>query len=52
MTDEELEEFGDQELPPNKVKMIIDEIRKRKGLPIEKKHVQDASKQVTLSANK
>lgn len=52
MTDEELEEFGDQELPPNQVKLVIDKIRKRKGLPTEKKLVEDGSKQSTLSKKK
>jgi translation elongation factor EF-G len=52
MTDDELEEFGEQELHPNKIKQIIDEIRKRKGLPIDKMLIKDGSKQVTLSANK
>jgi len=52
MTDDELEEYGDSELPPNQIKMIIDDIRKRKGLHIEKKLVEDGGKQVTLSKKK
>lgn len=52
MTDDEIEEFGDQELPPNQAKIIIDKIRKRKGLPTEKKLVEEGSKQSTLSKKK
>lgn len=52
LTEEQLEEFGDKELPSNQVKQIIDKIRKRKGLPTEKKLVADGSKQVTLSRKK
>mmetsp|Transcript_42536 Transcript_42536/g.49679 ORF Transcript_42536/g.49679 Transcript_42536/m.49679 type:complete len:99 (+) Transcript_42536:1771-2067(+) len=52
LTEDEIEEFGDQELPSNQVKQIIDKIRKRKGLPIEKKLVADGSKQNTLSRKK
>jgi len=52
MTDDELEEFGDQELPPNQVKIMIDKIRKRKGLVTEKKLVEDGGKQSTLSRKK
>ena len=49
MTDDEIEEFGDQELPSNFAKQIIDRCRIRKSLPIEKKLVEEASKQSTLS---
>ena len=52
MTDDEIEEYGEQELPPNQIKMIIDEIRKRKGLALEKKLVEDGGKQTTLSKKK
>ena len=52
LTEEQLEEFGDKELPSNQVKQIIDKIRKRKGLPIEKILVADGTKQNTLSKKK
>eukprot|EP01035_Chromulina_nebulosa_P018974 gene18974-24785_t len=49
-TEEELEEYGDankfNEL--NKIRLLIDKIRKRKGLPIEEKLVVNAEKQRTL----
>eukprot|EP00442_Polarella_glacialis_P001055 CAMPEP_0115116006 /NCGR_PEP_ID=MMETSP0227-20121206/43027_1 /TAXON_ID=89957 /ORGANISM="Polarella glacialis, Strain CCMP 1383" /LENGTH=1060 /DNA_ID=CAMNT_0002516779 /DNA_START=121 /DNA_END=3300 /DNA_ORIENTATION=- len=39
LTAEELEELGDQPLPPNNARKLIDAIRKRKGLPTDEKVV-------------
>ena len=44
MTDDEIEEFGDQESSSNFAKQIIDRCRIRKSLPIEKRLVEEASK--------
>jgi ribosome assembly protein 1 len=39
-TDEDLEEHGEGDiLPPNPAKIIIEKVRVRKGLPIDKKIV-------------
>eukprot|EP00250_Pteridium_aquilinum_P016025 c22901_g1_i1 orf=246-3464(+) len=49
-TEEELEEFGDgSSVPPNTARKLIDAVRRRKGLPVEEKVVQHATKQRTLS---
>ncbi|GLJ44353.1 hypothetical protein SUGI_0929110 [Cryptomeria japonica] len=49
-TEEELEEFGDgSSVPPNTARKMIDSVRRRKGLPVEEKVVQHATKQRTLS---
>lgn len=47
-TEDELEEFGEQNNELNKVRILVDKIRKRKGLPIEEKVVAFAEKQRTL----
>jgi len=43
-----LEEFGEQNHELNKVRLLVDKARKRKGLPIEEKIVMFAEKQRTL----
>jgi ribosome assembly protein 1 len=53
-TEEELEEFGEQgnTALPNIAKQYIDQVRKRKGLMLDKKIVENAEKQRNLSRNK
>ncbi|MCO5614569.1 hypothetical protein L7F22_068852 [Adiantum nelumboides] len=47
-TEEELEEFGDgSSVPPNTARKLIDAVCRRKGLPVEEKVVQHATKQRT-----
>ncbi|KAK1287439.1 hypothetical protein QJS10_CPB19g01245 [Acorus calamus] len=47
-TEEEMEEFGDgSSVPPNMARRLIDTVRRRKGLPVEEKVVQHATKQRT-----
>ncbi|OVA03255.1 Translation elongation factor EFG [Macleaya cordata] len=49
-TEEEIEEFGDgASVLPNTARKLIDAVRRRKGLPVEEKVVQHATKQRTLS---
>lgn len=49
-TEEELEEFGDgSSVPTNIARKMIDTVRRRKGLPVEDKVVQHATKQRTLA---
>lgn len=49
-TEEEIEEFGDgSSVPPNTARKLIDSVRRRKGLPVEEKVVQHATKQRTLA---
>lgn len=49
-TEAEIEEFGDgSSVPPNTARKLIDAVRRRKGLPVEEKVVQHATKQRTLS---
>ncbi|KAJ8750364.1 hypothetical protein K2173_014279 [Erythroxylum novogranatense] len=49
-TDEEIEEFGDgSSVLPNTARKLIDAVRRRKGLPVEEKVVQHATKQRTLA---
>jgi ribosome assembly protein 1 len=49
-TEEEIEEFGDgSSVPPNIARKLIDAVRRRKGLPVEEKVVQHATKQRTLA---
>lgn len=49
-TEEEIEEFGDgSSMPTNTARKLIDAVRRRKGLPVEEKVVQHATKQRTLS---
>ncbi|KAG6682525.1 hypothetical protein I3842_13G147100 [Carya illinoinensis] len=49
-TEEEIEEFGDgSSVPPNTARKLIDAVRRRKGLPVEEKVVQHATKQRTLA---
>lgn len=52
LTAEELEELGDQPLPPNNARKLIDAIRKRKGLPTDEKVVKDGTKQRTVTRMK
>lgn len=44
-TEKELEEYGDQGMELNKVRILVDKVRKRKGLPIDEKIVVSAEKQ-------
>jgi len=46
-TAEELDDFGNQSVEPNQARTFIDNVRKRKGLPIEEKIVVCAEKQRT-----
>ncbi|XP_022147649.1 elongation factor-like GTPase 1 [Momordica charantia] len=49
-TEEEIEEFGDgSSVLPNTARKLIDTVRRRKGLPVEEKVVQHATKQRTLA---
>ncbi|KAL2945545.1 Elongation factor-like GTPase 1 [Bienertia sinuspersici] len=49
-TEEEKEEFGDgSNVPRNTARKLIDAVRRRKGLPVEEKIVQHATKQRTLA---
>ncbi|XP_043709784.1 elongation factor-like GTPase 1 [Telopea speciosissima] len=49
-TEEEIEEFGDgSSVLHNTARKLIDAVRRRKGLPVEEKVVQHATKQRTLS---
>ncbi|KAI5659288.1 hypothetical protein M9H77_28081 [Catharanthus roseus] len=49
-TEEELEEFGDgSSMPRNTARKLIDAVRRQKGLPVEEKVVQHATKQRTLA---
>ncbi|XVE86557.1 hypothetical protein DITRI_Ditri18aG0042800 [Diplodiscus trichospermus] len=49
-TEEEMEEFGDgSSVLPNTARKLIDAVRRRKGLPVEEKVVQHATKQRTLA---
>jgi ribosome assembly protein 1 len=51
--DEEIEDHGLGDiLPTNPAKVIIEDVRKRKGLIIDKKIVVAADKQRTLTKNK
>lgn len=52
-TTEELVEFGTHgEAGPNLARELVDVVRRRKGLFIEEKHVERATKQRTLTRNK
>lgn len=51
-TEEELEQFGDKADFVNKAKVYMDSIRERKGLYVDKKLVEFAEKQRTLTKNK
>ncbi|CAA0839301.1 Ribosomal protein S5/Elongation factor G/III/V family protein [Striga hermonthica] len=49
-TEDELEEFGDgSSVPQNTARKLINAVRRRKGLPVEEKVVQHATKQRTLA---
>ncbi|KAG1360775.1 elongation factor-like GTPase 1 [Cocos nucifera] len=49
-TEEEIEEFGDgSSVPPNLARKLMNSVRRRKGLPVEEKVVQHATKQRTLA---
>ncbi|KAI3470260.1 hypothetical protein Pfo_026923 [Paulownia fortunei] len=49
-TEEEIEEYGDgSSVPQNTARKLIDSVRRRKGLPVEEKVVQHATKQRTLA---
>ncbi|KAE8657296.1 putative DUF26 domain-containing protein 2 precursor [Hibiscus syriacus] len=49
-TEEEREEFGDgSSVLPNTARKLINAVRRRKGLPVEEKVVQHATKQRTLA---
>lgn len=51
-TEDELEQFGNKADFVNKAKVYMDAIRERKGLHVDKKLVEFAEKQRTLSKNK
>lgn len=49
-TEEEIEEFGDgASVLPNMARKLMNSVRRRKGLPVEEKVVQHATKQRTLA---
>jgi ribosome assembly protein 1 len=52
LTAEEIEELGDQPLPPNVARRLIDAIRKRKGLATDEKVVKAGTAQRTITRNK
>ncbi|OLP84628.1 Ribosome assembly protein 1 [Symbiodinium microadriaticum] len=52
LTPDELEELGDQPLPPTTARKLIDAIRKRKGLPTDEKVVKAGTKQRTVTRMK
>jgi len=52
LTPDEVEELGDQPLPPNNARRLVDAIRKRKGLATDEKVVKDATKQRTVTRMK
>ena len=53
VTEEELEEFGETATAEHNLpRVLIDQVRKRKGLPIEEKIVVFAEKQRTLNKKK
>jgi len=52
LTAEELEELGENPLPPNTARKLIDTIRKRKGLATDEKVVKEATKQRTVTRMK
>jgi len=52
LTAQELEDLGDQPLPPNYARKLVDAIRKRKGLPTDEKVVSVATKQRTVTKMK
>jgi len=53
ITDEELEDHGIGDiLQENPAKVLIENVRKRKGLIIDKKMVEDGDKQRTLQRKK
>lgn len=52
LTPDELEELGDNPMPPNNARKLIDAIRKRKGLPTDEKVVSVATKQRTVTRMK
>jgi ribosome assembly protein 1 len=49
---EELEDLGGQAVVPNNARSYINDVRRRKGLPLEEKVVVSAEKQRTLTKNK
>ena len=51
-TQQELEDFGDMTSEPNLPRLIIDKVRKRKGLTIEEKVVISAEKQRNMNKKK
>jgi ribosome assembly protein 1 len=51
-TDDELEDYGGQTLVPNVARNFINDVRRRKGLPLEEKIVVSAEKQRTLTKMK
>jgi len=51
-TEEEIEEFGSEDLRVNLSRELIDSVRKRKGLTVKEKVVQHAEKQRTLARKK
>ncbi|XP_063701820.1 elongation factor-like GTPase 1 [Culicoides brevitarsis] len=51
-TKEEIEQYGDKADSVNVVRVYMDSVRERKGLYVEKKVVEHAEKQRTLSKNK
>eukprot|EP00040_Diaphanoeca_grandis_P028076 m.161255 g.161255 ORF g.161255 m.161255 type:complete len:1124 (+) comp31221_c0_seq2:139-3510(+) len=51
-TEEELEHYGEKADAPNPGMDLLNEVRKRKGLHVEKKIVEFAEKQRTLGKNK
>lgn len=51
-TKEEIEQFGDKADSVNVVRVYMNSVRERKGLHVEKKTVEHAEKQRTLSKNK
>ncbi|XP_046400554.1 elongation factor-like GTPase 1 [Ischnura elegans] len=51
-TQEEYLHFGDKADAENRARKYVDDVRRRKGLPVERKIVEHAEKQRTLSKKK
>ncbi len=51
-TQQELEDHGEMASEPNLTRLVVDKVRKRKGLTVEEKVVASAEKQRTLAKKK
>jgi len=51
-TEEEITHFGEKADSENRARVYMDNVRQRKGLKVDKKIVEHAEKQRTLTRNK